>query len=93
MDYVLDSGEQYCNSFVLRLSDESASVRLTAITVLTQLVLKDVMKVKGQVSEVAVLLLDSEPHIASLALNFFNELSAKVAVALPSFSHASCLLR
>lgn len=68
--------------FVLRLSDESASVRLTAITVLTQLVLKDVMKVKGQVSEVAVLLLDPEPHIASLALNFFNELSAKVSVFL-----------
>lgn len=79
---MLDSGDQYCNSFVLRLSDESASVRLTAITVLTQLVLKDVMKVKGQVSEVAVLLLDPEPHIASLALNFFNELSAKVAVSL-----------
>lgn len=50
--------------------------------VLTQLVLKDVMKVKGQVSEVAVLLLDPEPHIASLALNFFNELSAKVAFPL-----------
>ncbi|XP_072525318.1 condensin complex subunit 1 [Salminus brasiliensis] len=60
-----------------RLCDDNASVRLTAITVLTQLVLKDVMKVKGQVSEVAVLLLDSEQHIASLALNFFNELSAK----------------
>ena len=63
-----------------RLCDENASVRLTAITVLTQLVLKDVMKVKGQVSEVAVLLLDPEPHIASLALNFFNELSAKVSL-------------
>lgn len=36
------------------------------------------MKVKGQVSEVAVLLLDPEPHIASLALNFFNELASKV---------------
>lgn len=64
--------------FCHRLSDENASVRLTAITVLTQLVLKDVMKVKGQVSEVAVLLLDPEPHIASLALNFFNELAGKV---------------
>lgn len=53
-------------------------MRLTAITVLTQLVLKDVMKVKGQVSEVAALLLDPEPHIANLAVNFFNELAAKV---------------
>lgn len=71
--------------FIFRLSDESASVRLTAITVLTQLVLKDVMKVKGQVSEVAVLLLDPEAHIASLALNFFNELSAKVNVSFSLF--------
>uniref|UniRef100_A0A8C2C9X9 Condensin complex subunit 1 n=1 Tax=Cyprinus carpio TaxID=7962 RepID=A0A8C2C9X9_CYPCA len=69
--------EPWTPNLYARLSDESASVRLTAIMVLTQLVLKDVMKVKGQVSEVAVLLLDPEPHIASLALNFFNELSAK----------------
>lgn len=55
-------------------------MRQTAVTVLTQLVLKDVLKVKGQVSEVAVLLIDPEPHIASLALNFFNELASKVLV-------------
>lgn len=61
-----------------RLSDEVPSVRQTAVTVLTQLVLKDVLKVKGQVSEVAVLLIDPKPHIVSLALNFFNELATKV---------------
>lgn len=65
-----------------RLSDDVPSVRQTAVTVLTQLVLKDVLKVKGQVSEVAVLLIDPEPHIASLALNFFNELATKVRVHL-----------
>ncbi|XP_063055343.1 condensin complex subunit 1 isoform X2 [Engraulis encrasicolus] len=69
--------EPWTPNLYARLSDDNASVRLTAITVLTQLVLKDVMKVKGQVSEVAVLLLDPEPHIASLALNFFNELASK----------------
>lgn len=56
-------------------------MRQTAVTVLTQLVLKDVLKVKGQVSEVAVLLIDPEPHIASLALNFFNELAGKVCTS------------
>lgn len=55
-------------------------MRQIAVTVLTQLVLKDVLKVKGQVSEVAVLLIDPEPHITSLALNFFNELASKVHV-------------
>uniref|UniRef100_A0A3Q2VME3 Condensin complex subunit 1 n=1 Tax=Haplochromis burtoni TaxID=8153 RepID=A0A3Q2VME3_HAPBU len=59
------------------LSDEVPSVRQTAVTVLTQLVLKDVLKVKGQVSEVAVLLIDPDSHINSLALNFFNELATK----------------
>lgn len=70
--------------FSSRLSDEIPSVRQTAVTVLTQLVLKDVLKVKGQVSEVAVLLIDPEPHITSLALNFFNELATKVLIHLHS---------
>lgn len=74
-----------------RLSDEVPSVRQTAVTVLTQLVLKDVLKVKGQVSEVAVLLIDPEPHITSLALNFFNELATKVH-ARPC-SGAACSLK
>ncbi len=64
-------------------------MRLTAVTVLTQLVLKDVLKVKGQVSEVAVLLIDPEPHITSLALNFFNELATKVHTHSLSLSHSN----
>uniref|UniRef100_A0A7N6ABK0 Condensin complex subunit 1 n=1 Tax=Anabas testudineus TaxID=64144 RepID=A0A7N6ABK0_ANATE len=69
--------EPWTQNLYARLSDEVPSVRQTAVTVLTQLVLKDVLKVKGQVSEVAVLLIDPEPHITSLALNFFNELATK----------------
>ncbi|KAK7886913.1 hypothetical protein WMY93_026534 [Mugilogobius chulae] len=69
--------EPWTQNLYARLSDEEPSVRQTAVTVLTQLVLKDVLKVKGQISEVALLLIDPEPHIASLALNFFNELSTK----------------
>uniref|UniRef100_A0A8D3CYQ5 Condensin complex subunit 1 n=1 Tax=Scophthalmus maximus TaxID=52904 RepID=A0A8D3CYQ5_SCOMX len=69
--------EPWTQNLYARLSDEVPSVRQTAVTVLTQLVLKDVLKVKGQVSEVAVLLIDPKPHITSLALNFFNELATK----------------
>ncbi|XP_068178866.1 condensin complex subunit 1 [Antennarius striatus] len=69
--------EPWTQNLYARLSDDVPSVRQTAVIVLTQLVLKDVLKVKGQVSEVAVLLIDPEPHITSLALNFFNELSTK----------------
>ncbi|XP_066568478.1 condensin complex subunit 1 isoform X2 [Amia ocellicauda] len=60
-----------------RLSDACPSVRLTALTVLTHLVLKDMVKVKGQASEMSLLLVDPDPPIRSLALNFFNELAAK----------------
>uniref|UniRef100_A0A8C9TS17 Condensin complex subunit 1 n=1 Tax=Scleropages formosus TaxID=113540 RepID=A0A8C9TS17_SCLFO len=69
--------EPWTQNLYARLNDDSPSVRQTAVTVLTQLVLKDVLKVKGHVSEVAVLLIDAQPDIANLALNFFNELASK----------------
>lgn len=53
-------------------------MRKTAGLVMTHLILKDMVKVKGQVSEMAVLLIDPVPQIAALAKNFFNELSHKV---------------
>ena len=53
-------------------------MRKTAGLVMTHLILKDMVKVKGQVSEMAVLLIDPAPQIAALAKNFFNELSHKV---------------
>nr|XP_044995665.1 condensin complex subunit 1 isoform X1 [Jaculus jaculus]XP_044995666.1 condensin complex subunit 1 isoform X1 [Jaculus jaculus] len=60
-----------------RLRDPAQQVRKTAGLVMTHLILKDMVKVKGQVSEMAVLLIDPEPPIAALAKNFFNELSHK----------------
>ncbi|KAM9326257.1 condensin complex subunit 1 [Gastrophryne carolinensis] len=60
-----------------RLRDESQEVRKTAAIVMTHLILKDMVKVKGQVSEMAVLLIDANQEISSLARNFFTELSNK----------------
>ncbi|XP_073409040.1 condensin complex subunit 1 [Dendrobates tinctorius] len=60
-----------------RLRDESLDVRRTSAIVMTHLILKDMVKVKGQVSEMAVLLIDSDQEIAALAKNFFTELSNK----------------
>ncbi|XP_063818506.1 condensin complex subunit 1 isoform X2 [Pseudophryne corroboree] len=60
-----------------RLRDESCVVRKTSAIVMTHLILKDMVKVKGQVSEMAVLLIDEDQEIASLAKNFFTELSNK----------------
>ncbi|XP_014722064.2 condensin complex subunit 1 isoform X1 [Equus asinus] len=60
-----------------RLRDPAQQVRKTAGLVMTLLILKDMVKVKGQVSEMAVLLIDPAPHIAALAKSFFSELSHK----------------
>ncbi|XP_072182852.1 condensin complex subunit 1 isoform X1 [Excalfactoria chinensis] len=60
-----------------RLRDPCQSVRQTAGVVMTHLILKDMVKVKGQVSEMAALLIDPEEAIMGVAQNFFNELSHK----------------
>nr|XP_006124233.1 condensin complex subunit 1 isoform X2 [Pelodiscus sinensis] len=60
-----------------RLRDPCQGVRQTAGLVMTHLILKDMVKVKGQVSEMAALLIDPEEEIVGLARNFFSELSSK----------------
>ncbi|XP_030391299.1 condensin complex subunit 1 isoform X4 [Gopherus evgoodei] len=60
-----------------RLRDPCQDVRQTAGLVMTHLILKDMVKVKGQVSEMAALLIDPEEEIVGLARNFFSELSNK----------------
>jgi hypothetical protein len=46
--------------------------------VLTHLILNDMIKVKGQISEMAICIVDHDERIASLAKLFFNELAKKV---------------
>lgn len=58
---------------------------------MTHLILKDMVKVKGQVSEMAVLLIDPVSQIAALAKNFFNELSHKVREAAWGFLQRKCV--
>lgn len=54
-------------------------MRQTAGLVMTHLILKDMVKVKGQVSEMATLLIDPEETIVGVAQNFFSELSNKAS--------------
>lgn len=60
-----------------RLRDESPAVRKNTMQVLTHLILNDMVKVKGQISEMAVCLVDHDERIANLAKLFFTELSKK----------------
>ena len=60
-----------------RLHDESVSVRSNTLTVLTHLILNDMIKVKGQISDMAWCIVDSVDRISGLAKLFFSELSKK----------------
>lgn len=47
-----------------RLQDSSSEVRLGTILVLTNLIMNDMVKVKGQISEMALCIVDTEKKIA-----------------------------
>ncbi|NXW72859.1 CND1 protein, partial [Hirundo rustica] len=69
--------EPWTSHLYARLRDPCPSVRQTAGLVMTHLILKDMVKVKGQVSEMATLLIDPEEEIVGVAQNFFSELANK----------------
>ncbi|NWX48972.1 CND1 protein, partial [Steatornis caripensis] len=71
--------EPWTSHLYARLRDSCPSVRQTAGLVMTHLILKDMVKVKGQVSEMATLLIDPEEAIMGVAQNFFSELSNKAS--------------
>lgn len=53
--------------------------------VLTHLILNDMIKIKGQISEIALCLVSSDIHIQQSAELFFLELSKK-SIVFPPFS-------
>merc|ERR1712227_337607 len=60
-----------------RLGDENACVRYNTLMVITHLVLNDMIKVKGQVAQVAMSLNDEKESIRDLAKLFFIKLSER----------------
>ena len=59
------------------LRDPTLAVRKNALLVLTHLILNDMMKVKGLISDMAERLEDESPRVVGLARLFFSELAAK----------------
>lgn len=60
-----------------RLKDSVDSVKRNTLMVLTHLVLNGMIKVKGQLAEMAKCLVDSDSRIKDLAKLFFTELDTK----------------
>ena len=68
--------------FFNRLRDTDNHVRRTTLLVLSRLILHDMVKVKGQISELACCITDGSAEISGLAKAFFLELSQKVIIHL-----------
>ena len=62
----------------LRLRDHSSLVRKYTLHVLNRLILNDMVKLKGQISELASCVIDEDKEISSLAQKIFSDLSRKV---------------
>eukprot|EP01041_Mallomonas_annulata_P008396 gene8396-17310_t len=59
------------------LTEKNSFVRYNTLMVLTHLILNDMVKVKGQVSQVVLCLVDTSEAIRGLAALFFTELSKR----------------
>ncbi|KAJ2614796.1 condensin complex non-SMC subunit Cnd1 [Coemansia sp. RSA 1365] len=59
------------------LHDSDTRVKKTTLMVLTHLILNGMVKVKGQLGEIAKCLEDKDPRVADMARLFFSELSTK----------------
>ena len=72
-----------------RLQDPAPLVRKNTIIVLTHLILNDMIKVKGQISEMALVLEDKDESIAANARFFFSQLAKKVVHTVgPTFPYS-----
>ncbi|KAG5448588.1 Condensin complex subunit 1 [Clonorchis sinensis] len=69
--------EPWTPNMYARLRDTSAKVRTNALNTLSHLILNDMVKVKGQISEMTVCLVDEIDRLNVLARQFFTELAQK----------------
>ncbi|CAF0813553.1 unnamed protein product [Adineta steineri] len=67
----------YSNDVYGCLRDRSDNVRLAALKTISNLILKEMVKPKGQISEIALCIIDKHPQIATLATSFFSELAKR----------------
>lgn len=65
------------NLYPFSLSDEELEVRQCAVKMLSFLVLHEMVRVKGQIADMALCCADKDPRVASMTRLFFKQLSQK----------------
>lgn len=74
------------------LSDADLVVKKNTLMVLTHLILNGMIKVKGQLGEMAKCLEDEEKRIKDLAMLFFTDLSTKDNAIYNNLPDGACLI-
>ena len=69
--------DQWSPQMFQRLRDSDVTVKMNTLKVLSRLILSDMLKVKGQISEIAVLMVHENEILASSSRLFFTELGKK----------------
>lgn len=69
--------EPWTSHFYGRLRDNEVTVRSTAVRVIASLVKREMIRVKGQMSEMALCIVDENEEIRLFTKQFFEELSQK----------------
>lgn len=65
------------NIYICRLRDEDVNVRRTCVRMLSNLIMREMIRVKGQVSELALCIIDEDKQIQQDTKEFFNQLAQK----------------
>ncbi|XP_077533008.1 condensin complex subunit 1-like [Haemaphysalis longicornis] len=60
-----------------RLHDPERQVKMSALKTVSFLILNDMIKVKGQISDIAVMVMDEDTEVADMCRSFFLELGTK----------------
>jgi condensin complex subunit 1 len=69
--------EPWTSHLYVPLRDKSTQVRMNTIRVLSHLILKEMIKTRGQIFEIAICTIDADQRISALSKLFFSELAQR----------------
>ncbi len=69
--------EPWTPNLYMPLRDRCEIVRINTLRLLSHLILKEMIKTKGQIAEIALCTIDDNPKVVNLAKNFYTELAKR----------------
>ncbi|XP_062136373.1 condensin complex subunit 1 [Drosophila sulfurigaster albostrigata] len=69
--------EPWTSHFYAQLHEENSELRLTAVKMLSHLILHEMIRVKGQIADLALCIVDESDEIKNITQQFFKEIANK----------------